>query len=107
MIIERLNIPYHVYEFHLWGEKGKIELVNSDQILNFYKIKKSERFEGFQELHLEFTKSIDESYFENAYDEFVNFLNSESLNLSTNIDDAIIAMETFEKYVYDPTLHKK
>jgi len=107
MTIKRLNVPYHVYEFHLWGEKGKIELIASDQILNFYKIKKSERFEGFQELHLKSTKSIDESYFENAYDEFVNFLNTKSLTLSTNIDDAIIAMETFERYVYDPRLDKK
>ena len=103
--IKRLNVPYHVYEFHLWGTKGKIELLESDKILNLYQIKNSERFEGFKEMYLTYTKTIEESYLKNAYDEFVDFLDKKLPSLSTNIDDAVTATEVFEKYVYDPTVN--
>ena len=36
---------------------------------------------------------------ENAYDEFIKYLDGKILNLSTNIEDAILAVKIFEKYV--------
>ena len=56
-------------------------------------------------MYLAYTKTIGESYLKNAYDEFVDFLDKKLPSLSTNIDDAVIATEVFEKYVYDPTVN--
>jgi hypothetical protein len=101
--INRLQVPYFVYDFHLWGEGGKIEVLNWGQTLNFYKIKESKRFQGFKELKLIRTKKENESMMVNTYDEFVKFLDNKK-TLSTNFDDAIDAVDTFEKYVLDKKL---
>ena len=101
--INRLHTPYFVYDFHLWGENGKIEVLDWGQTLNFYKIKKSNRFQGFKELKLIYTKKINESMMVNTYDEFVKFLDNKK-RLSTNFDDAVNAVEIFEKYVLDKKL---
>lgn len=102
--INRLQVPYFVYDFHLWGEKGKIEVLNWGRVLNFYKMKESLRFQGFKELRLILTKEEGESMMVNTYEEFVKFLDGKKKTLSTNFDDAIDAVETFEKYVFDKKL---
>jgi len=102
--INRLQIPYFVYDFHLWGEKGKIEVLNWGEVLNFYKIKESSRFQGFKELKLSLTKKEKESMMVNTYEEFVKFLDGKQKYLSTNFNDAVDAVETFEKYVFDRKL---
>jgi hypothetical protein len=88
-----------LYDFHLWGTKGKIEIVNFGTELKLYKIKKSLNFQGFQELKLVSCTKFTESYLENTYQEFVNFFKDRKL-LSTSLTDSINAMETFERYVY-------
>ena len=97
--INRLNLEYFLYDFHLWGTKGKIEIVNFGTELKLYKIKKSLNFQGFQELKLVSCTKFTESYLENTYQEFVNFFKDRKL-LSTSLTDSINAMETFERYVY-------
>ena len=101
--VNRLFVPYFLYDFHLWAEGGKIEILNFGKELNLYKINKSKSFKGFKELKLEKIKKLDESYLVNAYDEFDRFL-KDGHKLSSDIDDAIDAMQTFEKYVYDKKL---
>lgn len=102
--VTRLKLPYFVYDFHLWGTKGKIEVLNWGEVLNFFRKEESNRFQGFKELKLVFTKKRKESLMANTYDEFVKFLKGEKISLSTNFDDAIDALKTFEKYVYDKKL---
>lgn len=104
--INRLFAPYFIYEFFLWGSKGKIEILNFGEILNFYKVIESSRFEGFKELKLVYTRKNKESYLANAYEEFVAFLQGKK-SLSTAIDDGVRALEVFEKYVYDSKLSKQ
>lgn len=101
--VNRLLVPYFLYDFHLWAEGGKIEILNFGKKLNLYKVYKSKSFKGFKDLKLIKTKKLDESYLANAYTEFVKFL-KDGHKLSSNIDDAIDAMKTFEKYVYDKKL---
>ena len=98
--INRLNTKYFIYDFHLWGNLGKIEIINFGETLNFYKPKKSSRFENFNELELILTKTIEESTLVNAYDEIVTFLNNDIEHLTNEINDAIMAHDVFEKYVY-------
>ncbi len=98
--VNRKNVNYFIYDFFLWGEKGKIEILNNGSILNYYISKRSNNFGGFNELYLKKSIQIEESMLQNAYQEFVKFLDKKILNLSTNIDDAILAMNIFEKYVY-------
>lgn len=102
--IYRLQLPYFVYDFHLWGDKGKIEVLNWGGVLNFFKMKESLRFQGFKELKLILTKKEKESMMANTYEEFIKFLNGQKRSLSTNFNDAIDAVETFEKYVFDKKL---
>lgn len=102
-IINRLSTKYFLYDFHLWGSKGKIEIMNVGQNLNVYTMIHSKKFMGFKELKLFKTKKMDELYLINTYSEFVRFLDNKG-KLSTNLDDAIEAMDTFEKFVYDKKL---
>lgn len=102
--IKRLPVPYFIYDFHLWGTKGKIEVLNWGNELNFYKMKESLRFQGFKELKLILTKKEKESMMVNTYEEFVKFLEGRKKSLSTNFDDAIDAVEIFEKHVFDKKL---
>ena len=99
--INRLDIPYFIYDFYLWGSKGKIEILSNGQILNFFKSKESPKYEGYKDLELICTKKVNESFFSKIYKEFVEFLDGSISSLSTNIDDAISALSTFEKYVFD------
>ena len=99
--IHRLDIPYFIYDFYLWGSKGKIEILSNGQILNFFKSKESSKYEGYQDLELIRTKKVNESFFSKIYKEFVEFLDGSISSFSTNIDDAISALSTFEKYVFD------
>jgi len=46
-------------------------------------------------------KKEKESMMANTYEEFIKFLNGQKRSLSTNFNDAIDAVETFEKYVFD------
>jgi len=93
--VKRLFLPYFVYDFYIWGEKGKIEVLNNGQILNLYKKVKSKRYEGFFELDLHTKTDMNNSELENAYIEFSRFLNKKNVNLSTNLIDGIEAMKTF------------
>ena len=102
--IKRLPVPYFIYDFHLWGTKGKIEVLNWGNELNFYKMKESLRFQGFKELKLILTKKEKESMMVNTYEEFVKFLEGRKKSLSTNFDDAIDAVKIFEKHVFDKKL---
>ena len=105
IIINRLNTKYFLYDFHLWGTNGKIEILNVGQILKIYTITRSKKFMGFKELKLSNMRKIDESYLTNTYSEFVKFLDNKG-KLSTNLEDAINAIDTFEKFVYDKNLSK-
>jgi hypothetical protein len=104
--INRIFVPYFIYEFFLWGSKGKIEILDFGETLNFYKVIKSNRFAGFKELKLVYTRKNKESYLADAYGEFVSFLQGRKV-LSTGIDDGVRALEVFEKYVYDSKLSKQ
>ena len=103
--INRLKTDYFIYDFYIWGKTGKIEILDFGEKLNFYKMKKSNRFEEFNDLELIFSKNIEESMIKNAYSEFVNYFNGGKL--STNIDDGINALRVFEKYVYDKKISNK
>ena len=35
--INRLKIPYFIYEFKMWGSKGKVEILDVGKKLNYYK----------------------------------------------------------------------
>lgn len=104
--INRLRVPYFMYDFYIWGSKGKIEILNNGELLKFFKIKKSHRYERFQELELIHKKRIQESILSNIYAEFVDFLKGRIPSLSTNMDDAVESVIVFEKYVYDNELSK-
>jgi len=103
--INRLNLNYFLYDFHMWGIKGKIEILNFGTELRMYKMKKSEHFEGFNELQLIFKRKINESYLQNTYQEFVEHF-TKNKKLSTNLSDGLKAMECFEKYVYVKNLRR-
>jgi len=103
--INRLNLNYFLYDFHMWGERGKIEIVNFGTELRMYKMKKSQHFEGFNELQLIFKRKINESYLNNTYEEFVQHFRKNK-KLSTNLSDGLKAMEYFEKYVYVKNLRR-
>jgi len=106
-IINRLRVPYFMYDFYIWGSSGKIEILNNGELLKFFKIKKSHRYEGFQELELVNSKRIQEAILSSIYAEFVDFLKGHNSSLSTNIDDAVEAVRVFEKYVYDNGISKR
>jgi len=97
--INRLNVNYFVYDFHMWGSEGKVEILNFGTELRVYKTRKSEHFKGFYELKLIRQKNIYESYLKNVYQEFVNYFEKKKL-LSCTMNDAIEAMKSFEEYVY-------
>src|SRR5574337_221064 len=102
--VNRIMLPYFINAFYLWGSEGKIEILNYDQVLNYYKVKESERFSGFKELELVRATRYDESLIANSYEEFVSYLNGKIDSLSTDLDDAIDSLTFFEKYVYDSTI---
>ena len=99
--VKRLLLPYLVYDFHIWGNKGKIEVLNNGEILNLYKKEKSKRYEGFFELDLVSKTKQKDLPLKNTYAEFFNFFNSNNIKLSTNLIDAINAINTFMRYVYE------
>ena len=99
--VKRLLLPYLVYDFHIWGNKGKIEVLNNGEILNLYKKEKSKRYEGFFELDLVSKTKQKDLPLKNTYAEFFNFFNSNNIKLSTNLLDAINAINTFMRYVYE------
>ncbi|HEV2193251.1 MAG TPA: Gfo/Idh/MocA family oxidoreductase [Nitrosopumilaceae archaeon] len=102
--VTRLKLPYFIYDFHLWGTRGKIEVLNWGEVLNFFRVEKSSHFQGFKELKLVFSKKERESLMANTYEEFVKFLDGRKKSLSTNFNDAIDAVEIFEKCVFDKKL---
>jgi hypothetical protein len=102
--VKRVSLPYLVYDLHIWGDKGKIEVLNNGEILNLYKKQKSKRFEGFFELNLVNKIKKKDSPLKNTYAEFLNFFNSNNIKLSTNLTDAIDAMNIFKRYVYEKSL---
>ena len=104
--VKRKNVNYFIYNFYLWGKKGKIEILDNGTILNYFISKKSKNYQGFNELVLKKSFKIKESMIENAYDEFIKYLDGKILNLSTNIEDAILAVKIFEKYVYSKNGYK-
>jgi hypothetical protein len=99
--VKRISLPYLIYDFHLWGEKGKIEVLNNGEIINIYKKEKSKRFEGFFELDLVVKTKQKDLPLKNAYAEFSDFFNRNDIELSTNIIDAIDAIDIFKRYVYE------
>lgn len=104
--INRLRVPYFMYDFYIWGSEGKIEILNNGEVLKYFKIKKSHRYKGFKELELIYRKKIHESILLNIYSEFVSFLKGDISQLSTNMNDGVEAVRVFEKYVYDDKLSK-
>lgn len=98
--VKRLLLPYLVYDFHIWGEKGKIEVLNNGEILNLYKKIKSKRYECFFELVLHTKITLKNSELKNAYIEFSSFLNKKNVHLSTNLIDGIESIKTFHTQVY-------
>lgn len=100
-LIKRIDVDYFIYDFHLWGELGKIEILNNGKILKYYKSKISKNYQGFKELHLKKSFIFRESMLENSYNEFVNYLDGKIVNMSTDLDDAISSMRFFEKFVSD------
>ncbi len=102
--VKRVSLPYLVYDLHIWGDKGKIEVLNNGEILNLYKKQKSKRFEGFFELNLVNKIKKKDLPLKNTYTEFFNFFNSNNIKLSTNLTDAIDAMNIFKRYVYEKSL---
>lgn len=105
--INRLAVSYFIWDFYIWGYHGKIEVLENGEILNFFKKIKSKKYEGFQELKLSYSKKLRESMLSNAYAEFVKFLGGKISYLSTDVDDAVSALHTFKKYVYDDKLSKR
>ena len=99
--VKRVSLPYLVYDFHIWGDKGKIEVLNNGEILNLYKKQKSKRFEGFFELNLVKKIKIKDLPLKNTYEEFNSFFNSNNIKLSTNLTDAVDAIHIFKRYVYE------
>ena len=99
--VKRVSLPYLIYDFHIWGDKGKIEVLNNGEILNLYKKQKSKRFEGFFELNLIKKIKKKDLPLKNTYIEFYNFFNSNNVKLSTNLADAIEAIDIFKRYVYE------
>ncbi len=98
--VNRIYLPYLVYDFHIWGTRGKIEVLNNGEILNLYKKQRSQKFEGFFELKLVSTTKLKDMPLKNAYREFADFFNKKNIKLSTNINDALSALEIFKKHVY-------
>lgn len=98
--VTRLLLPYLVYDFHIWGEQGKIEVLNNGEIINLYKKKKSKRFKGFFELDLISKTKQKDLPLKNAYVEFSDFFNKDNVKLSTNLNDAIEAIKTFKTHIY-------
>ena len=101
--INRLKIPYFIYEFKMWGSKGKVEILDVGEKLNYYKKIRSTKFDGFFELKLEKSKTINESTLKNSYLELTKFLQGKT-KLSTDLDDASKSMEIFKKFVYNKNL---
>jgi hypothetical protein len=99
--VKRVALPYLVYDLHIWGNTGKIEVLNNGGILNLYKKQKSKRFEGFFELNLVNKTKYKDPTLKNTYNEFFEFFNSNNSKLSTNLTDAINAMDIFNRYVYE------
>jgi|APSaa5957512535_1039671.scaffolds.fasta_scaffold00338_2 hypothetical protein len=99
--VKRVSLPYLVYDLHVWGDVGKMEVLNNGEKLNMYNKQKSKRFEGFSELNLVSKSEFNDSTLKNAYSEFFKFFNSNNHKLSTNLQDAINAMDTFKRYVYE------
>ena len=42
--IKRVSLPYLVYDLHIWGNAGKIEVLNNGEKLNMYKKTKIKTF---------------------------------------------------------------
>ena len=99
--VKRVSLPYLVYDLHIWGNTGKIEVLNNGGILNLYKKQKSKRFEGFFELNLVNKTKYKDPTLKNTYNEFFEFFHSNNSKLSTNLTDAINAMDIFNRYVYE------
>ena len=87
----------------MWGSKGKVEILDVGKKLNYYKKIRSTKFDGFFELKLEKSKTINESTLKNSYLELTKFLQGKT-KLSTDLDDASKSMEIFKKFVYNKNL---
>ena len=61
-IVSRLNTSYFVYDFHIWGTLGKIEVLDYGTSFKLYKKQKSKKFHGFEELKLVKSEKISESF---------------------------------------------
>ena len=84
----------------MWGDKGKIEVLNNGQTFSLYKKNKSSRFTGFYELVLERKSKIQDLPLKNAYSEFSDFFKKNNVKLSTNLSDALESIKTFKSHVY-------
>jgi hypothetical protein len=98
--VNRFYLPYLVYDFHMWGDKGKIEVLNNGQTFSLYKKNKSSRFTGFYELVLERKSKIQDLPLKNAYSEFSDFFKKNNVKLSTNLSDALESIKTFKSHIY-------
>ncbi len=53
------------------------------------------------------TKKYQEAVLLNTYNEFVEYLNGNISSLAIDIDDAISALNVYEKYVFDINISEK
>lgn len=97
--VKRVKLPYLVYDFYMWGNKGKIEVLNNGQIFKLYKKSHSSRYSGFFELKLEKKSNEKDFPLKNAYSEFSDYF-KKNKPLTTNLSDAIESIKTFKSHVY-------
>lgn len=97
--VKRLFLPYLVYELHIWGEKGKIEILENGKNLKLYRKTISERYEGFNELNLKTSINFNSNELKMAYTEIIEILRNNK-NI-VNYTDPIKILNIFKKNVYE------
>lgn len=82
---------YYLFELDFYFEKGKVEIKNSGDTIDFYSVQDHPLFSGLNGLMLEFKLEdvLQESTFEKATQEIVDILNGDRMNPSCTIDDGI------------------
>lgn len=103
---------YYLFELDLYFEKGKIEIKNSGDTIEFYSVQSHPLFSGLNGLELEFKLEdvLQESTFENAAHEIIDILNGNRIIPSCTIDDGIypilVANALIRSYENNSSLEK-
>ena len=101
--VKRVKLSYLVYDFYMWGDKGKLEVLNNGQIFKLYKKSPSSRYSGFFELKLEKKSNQKDFPLKNAYSEFSDYF-KRNKSLKTNLNDAVESIKTFKSHVYQKSI---